>query len=118
MTATPARLYATMLGLLYLLMAAVIWLLWQALPAAGGAGAVAAVLLTLPLALPLPALWQKKRAAAIWTSYLLAPYLALALMEAVANPAARLASAVVTLLVLLTLFALVAWLRSSRTGVA
>jgi len=109
-------MHALMLALLYLLMAAVVWLLWQALPAAGAVTALAAVLLTLPLALPLPALWQRKRAAAIWTGYLLAPYLALALMEAVANPAARLTSALVTLLILLTLFALVAWLRTSRPG--
>jgi uncharacterized membrane protein len=107
-------MHALMLVLLYLLMGTVVWLLWQALPAAGAVTALVAVLLTLPLALPLPALWRRKRAAALWTGYLLAPYLALALMEAVANPAARLTSALVTLLVLLTLFALVAWLRTSR----
>lgn len=99
---------------LLVLMVATGWLLWLALPGDGFARAGTAVLLTLPLAIPLPGLLRRRRYTGLWATFLLTPYLALALMEVIANPAARLAAPLVMLMILATLVALVGWLRTSR----
>lgn len=114
MTKLEARAHALMLVAFYLLMALSLWLIWMALPGTGLGRAIVAVLLTLPLAAPLPGLWRRHRTTAVWASFILTPYLAVALMEVVANPAAWLPATLVILLCLLTLISLVAWLRISR----
>jgi len=114
MSRLEARAHALMLVTFYLLMAASLWLIWTALPGTGLGRAIVAVVLTLPLLAPLPGLWRRHRITAVWASFLLTPYLVVALMEVVANPSAWLPAALVILLCLLTVISLVAWLRISR----
>ncbi len=114
MTGLEARAHALMLAVFHVLMAMSLWLIWIALPGTGPGRAIFAVLLTLPLAAPLPGLWRRHRTTAVWASFVLTPYLAVALMEVVANPAAWWPASLVILLCLLALVSLVAWLRISR----
>lgn len=114
MSRLEARAHALMLVVFHVLMAMSLWLIWMALPGSGPGRAIAAVLLTMPLAIPLRGLWRRRRTTAVWASFILTPYLAIALMEVVANPAAWWPATLVILLCLLSLISLVAWLRISR----
>lgn len=90
-------------------------LAWSRL--ANGANTVALVTLALllaPLLWPLPGLWSGRRRTYAWATLCLTPALVYALMETVANPAARTAAAFVLFAVLLAFIALVAHLRATR----
>ena len=71
-------------------------------------------LLLAPLLLPLPGLWSGRRRTYAWATLCLTPALVYALTEAVANPAARTATALVLLGVVLAFVGLVAHLRITR----
>ena len=114
MSLAERRMHRLAIAALGALMLASGWLLWLALPGAGASRAAGVLLLTLPLAAPLPGLLRRRRYTGLWATFLLTPYLALALTEMIANPAARMAAPLVMLLILVTLVALVGWLRTSR----
>ena len=73
-----------------------------------------ALCLLLPLLLPLPGLWQRRRRTYAWATLCLAPHFIFALVEIVANPALRPLAAVVLLLGTGLMVALVAFLRLTR----
>ena len=76
--------------------------------------ALLALCLLLPLLLPLPGLWQRRRRTYAWATLCLAPHFIFALVEIVANPALRPLAAVVLLLGTGLMVALVAYLRLTR----
>jgi uncharacterized membrane protein len=114
MSVAERRMHGLAIVALCSLILATGWLVWLALPGSGTLTAVGTLLLTLPLAAPLPGLLRRHRHTGLWATFLLTPYLALALTEVLANPAARVAAALVMWLILVNLVALVGWLRTSR----
>ena len=115
---TSARLerllrISTMTGFVCLLTLSA-WTLWLALPGSGMIPAMLGLLLALPLLLPLGGLARGRRYTAVWSMFLLAPYLALGLTEVVANPAARPAATGVIVAAFAVSILLIAWLRISR----
>lgn len=79
-------------------------------------GLTLALLLGAPLWLALPGLHRGTRRAYAWSSLALAFYLALALMETVANPSVRLWAALALFLILVIFMLLIAYLRLARAG--
>ncbi|TVQ46707.1 MAG: DUF2069 domain-containing protein [Gammaproteobacteria bacterium] len=118
MSRAERRMYALMQASLVTLMVLCAWLVWLSLPGSDGAVLATAIILVLPLAIPLPWLWRRSRYAAVCATFLLTPYLAFAVMEITVNPAMRLPGGLVLLMILLTLIALVGWLRTSRPRAA
>jgi uncharacterized membrane protein len=97
---------AVWLGLLALLVA------WHAAGGAAGLGTAILAAVALPLLLPLPGLWRGRRRTFRWAPLTLAPALAWALTEILANPPARGFAVGSALLAFLALAAVVATLRS------
>ena len=116
MSRAEQRMHRLALAAMLMLLALCAWLLWVVLPGSGAGPLTAAIILALPLAIPLPGLWRRHRYTGIWATFLLTPYLVVAVMEITVNPAARLPGAMVLAMILLTLIALVGWLRTSRPG--
>ncbi len=111
-------MYALMLASLVTLMLLFAWLVWLSLPGSGRPELITAIILTLPLAIPLPWLWRRSRYAGVCATFLLTPYLTFAVMEITVNPAMRLPGGLVLLMILVTLITVVGWLRTSRPRAA
>ncbi|MGQ0428332.1 MAG: DUF2069 domain-containing protein [Gammaproteobacteria bacterium] len=84
--------------------------------AAPGTDDAFALVAGLPLLLPLPGIARGTRRTLSWAPLAETPALAFALMEVVANPAARPAAAATLALVLVAFAAVIAALRSSPRG--
>lgn len=87
MTALPERLRLAALALTLAVAALVI--AWLLTPHASMARAVLAALAAAPLLSALPGLVRDHRRTYAWMSLAVVPYLALALMEVIANPGVR-----------------------------
>ena len=90
---------------------AAVLVLWHLARYSAGTAALSLGVTLLPLALPLYGLLRRSRRACVLSTLVIAPYLAYAIMEALANPGAR-SYAIATLGAASLLFlSLVAWLR-------
>ena len=95
---------------------AAVLVLWHLQRFSAGTAVLALGVVLAPLALPLHGLLRGSRRACVLATLVVAPYLAYAIMEALANPGAR-SYAIATLGAASLLFlSLVAWLRASRAG--
>lgn len=83
---------------------------------AAGTGPALAFVAALPLLLPLPGLLRGASRTLRWAPLTLAPALALALTEVVANPAARTVAGITLLLALAAFAAVIAALRTAPRG--
>ena len=79
-------------------------------------GAVLALVLLVPLLLPLPGLLRGDRRTHAWSTLCVAPYLIYGITETIANPAARTLAGTVLFASLAFFVALVGYLRATRTG--
>ena len=90
---------------------AAVLVLWHLARYSSGTAALSLGVTILPLALPFYGLLRRSRRACVLSTLVIAPYLAYAIMEALANPGAR-SYAIATLGAASLLFlSLVAWLR-------
>jgi uncharacterized membrane protein len=89
---------------------------WLLAGRSAAAGAILVILIAGPLLAPLPGLLAGRRRSYRWAPLTLAPSLALALTELVANPPARHLAGLTALLAFLCLAAIVAALRSMPQG--
>lgn len=86
-------------------------LVWQLSPLPTIEGAIKALVLCIPLALPLLGIYNGNRYTYRWATLCVLPYFLVGLTEVVANPTARLFAAVMLILALAWFVALVAFLR-------
>ena len=89
---------------------------WHLSAPSGLAAAMLLLVTVVPLLVPLPALWRTQRSAYRWAPLTLAPGLAWALTELVANPGARGFAVLAALLAFLALAGVVATLRAMPRG--
>jgi uncharacterized membrane protein len=84
---------------------------WQLWPTASSAGAGRAVILSVPLLLPVLGLWRGKRYTYRWATLCVMPYFIVGLTEVVANPSTRIWTAAMLTFALAWFVGLVAYLR-------
>ncbi|HSN72810.1 MAG TPA: DUF2069 domain-containing protein [Steroidobacteraceae bacterium] len=91
-------------------------LAWQLADGLTARNAVVAAILGAPLLLPIKGLWQGSRYTHAWATLCVIPYFIVGTVEAIANPAARIWSAVCLALSLALFAALIAYLRLTRSS--
>jgi len=117
--APPWAARGARLGVVAGVVALILLVAWWCLDGgASGSALVLAVLLSAPLWLALPGLQSGRRSTYAWMSMAVVPYLALAVMESVANPAARLWAALGLCVAFLVFVLLIIYLRLSRPAAA
>lgn len=84
---------------------------WQLWPTASRAGAGRAIILSIPLLLPVLGLWRGKRYTYRWATLCVMPYFVVGLTEVVANPSTRIWTAAMLAFALTWFVGLVAYLR-------
>ena len=82
--------------------------------AAWPGGALLALVLLVPIALPLPGLLRRHRRTYAWSTLCVAPYFIYGITEVVANPAVRQMAGAILFASLALFLALVAYLRLTR----
>ena len=84
---------------------------WQLWPIASIAGAGRALILSIPLLLPVTGLWRGKRHTYRWATLCVLPYFVVGFTEVVANPDTRMWTAAMLAFALTWFVGLVAYLR-------
>jgi uncharacterized membrane protein len=111
----PARRWRASALVLSALLAALIFA-WQLLPSPTSSGAFKALLLCIPLLLPLAGIARGHRYTYRWATLCVMPYFVVGTTEVIANPAARVWSALMLILALGLFSALIGFLRAEAQG--